>query len=128
MLSTLNVMKALADGNRLRTILALMDHDELCACQITELLQVSGATASRHLSILVNAGLLQSWKQGRWVYYRLAKDADAELLGWLRKQAKHSAEMTADQQALALIMQTTPEDICRKQRGETCCPQTPKNC
>lgn len=56
----LSIMKALSDANRLRIVSALMAFDELCACQITELLQVSGATVSRHLALLVNAEVLES--------------------------------------------------------------------
>ena len=46
---TVNLLKALSDTNRLRTVLALHRYEELCACQITELLQVTGETVSRHL-------------------------------------------------------------------------------
>ena len=50
--TTLEILKALSDKNRTRVVAALWRFDELCACQITEFLQVTGATASRHLSIL----------------------------------------------------------------------------
>ncbi len=53
----LSILKALSDKNRLRIFCALLSYEELCACQITEFLQVTGATASRHLSIMVNAGI-----------------------------------------------------------------------
>ncbi len=118
----MTVIKSLADGNRLRAVAALIDHEELCACQITELLKVSGATVSRHLSILVNAGVLQSRKEGRWVYYRLAKNSDVELLNWVRSRVSDSAQIAADRKSLAAIMRGTPEDLCRKQRGDRCCP------
>ena len=68
-------LKALADRNRLRIVAALADYEELCACQLTELLGVSGATASRHLAQLTASGLLASRKDGRWVHYCLATPA-----------------------------------------------------
>jgi len=70
---TLRITKALADGNRLRAVMALVDHDELCVCQITELLGLATATVSRHMSMLQSASLVTSRKEGRWVYYRLGK-------------------------------------------------------
>ncbi|MDZ7667848.1 MAG: metalloregulator ArsR/SmtB family transcription factor [Desulfotignum sp.] len=89
---TLLKLKALADRNRLRIFLALTRYDELCACQITELLQVTGATASRHLGILVTAGLLKSRKASRWVYFSLedrCMDMDG-ILGWLLPRVQTS--------------------------------------
>ena len=81
---TLGIIKAISDKNRMRVVAALWRFDELCACQITELLQVSGATASRHMAILNKAGLVDSRKDGRWVYYRLRKPAGLEhLFKWL---------------------------------------------
>ncbi len=72
-------LKALADGNRLRLLTAIARAGELCACELTELLQVSGATCSRHLAILVDAGLLARRREGRWMHYTSAVSGlDAE--------------------------------------------------
>jgi len=65
----LNILKGLADGNRLRVVPALMKQEELCVCQITELLRPAAATVSRHMNILQNAGLVHSRKHGRYVFY-----------------------------------------------------------
>ena len=78
--NTLEILKALSDRNRLRVVVALMHMDELCACQIVELLHVSGATASRHMSLLIHAGIVESRKDGRWVYYGLSKLVFTSLL------------------------------------------------
>src|ERR1035437_9312376 len=64
------VAKALGDENRVRMLLALQD-GELCVCQITELFGLAASTTSKHLSILYQAGLLDSRKEGRWMYYSL---------------------------------------------------------
>ena len=121
--NTLEILKALSDRNRLRIVSALMSHDELCACQITEVLQVSGATASRHLSVLQHAGLLSSRKDGRWVYYRLAPPAGMKpVLKWIESARIESGQLEDDQNALNQIIEITREDLCRKQRGEECCP------
>lgn len=124
MIQQLEILKALSDMNRLRIVSALASNEELCACQITELLQVAGATASRHLSVLQHAGLLQSRKEGRWIYYRLAPPPDTEtLFQWLHRVVESSEELMADRQALKKIMDIGREDLCRMQRGEACCPR-----
>jgi DNA-binding transcriptional ArsR family regulator len=119
----LEIIKALSDRNRLRIVAALSRHIELCACQITEVLQVTGATASRHLSVLQNAGLVTSRKDGRWVYYSLARPVGTEpVFQWLEKTFQTSEEIQADFQTLEKIIEITREDLCRKQRGDNCCP------
>ena len=79
------VTKALADPNRVRILLALR-RGELCVCQITELFGLAPSTVSKHLSILHHAGMIQSRKSERWVYYRLpdrtAPVAVREALDW----------------------------------------------
>ncbi|MFH2066864.1 MAG: metalloregulator ArsR/SmtB family transcription factor [Pseudomonadota bacterium] len=119
------ILKALADRNRLRMAAALMKFEELCACQIIELLQIRGATVSRHLSQLVHAGILENRKEGRWVYYRMNRSNEmiVPVLNWIEKELKHDAELIKDRKTLESIMACDPEEICRKQRGEACCPR-----
>jgi DNA-binding transcriptional ArsR family regulator len=83
------LLKALSDSNRLRMVLALMQNESLCACHLRDLIAVKGATASKHLSILVESGILDSRKQGRWVHYRIrSQDRSlAPLLEWVQNQA-----------------------------------------
>ena len=82
------VTRALADPNRVRIVLALRRR-ELCVCQITALFGLAPSTVSKHLSLLHHAGLIQSRKTERWVYYRLPdKTAPAtvrEALDWVKK-------------------------------------------
>ena len=119
---TLEILKALSDRNRLRVVAALMHIDELCACQVVELLQVTGATASRHLGLLIRTGIVESRKEGRWVYYRLVDSIDPRLFQWLERELKTEAGLEADRQMIETIVACEPEELCRKQRGEACCP------
>lgn len=114
------IFKALADRNRLRIMAALLQHDELCACQITELLGVAGATSSRHLAQLQNSGLIRGRKKGRWVFYSLAEKLPHDFpLTWLQEKLLSAADIVEDdQKRLAAIMTESPEIICRRQRGE----------
>jgi len=116
-------LKALSDGGRVRIIVALMEHKELCACQITELLGFTGATVSRHLSILHNADLIQSRKEGRWVYYAIADNVQhaSPILDWIKEQSSQCSQFQKDSKELNHILSCDPEDICRKQRGNSCC-------
>ena len=118
------IFKALSDKNRLRVVAALMDYDELCACQLTELLQVTGATASRHMGVLVSAGLVGSRKDGRWVNYRLLKDNPdlSPVLEWIERRLKESPDADEDRSRMKAIPALEREEICRIQRGEACCP------
>jgi ArsR family transcriptional regulator len=111
---TLNTAKALADGNRLRVIAALMKNDELCVCQITEMLRLATATVSRHMSILQNARLVRSRKKGRWVYYRLVETFPGLLRQWLVESLAESPEMRVDRQNLSTILSREPNDLCRQ--------------
>jgi len=121
----LDVTKALSDRNRLRVVAALQANPELCACQITELLQVTGATVSRHMGILLQAGLVVSRKEGRWTYYQLRTPAadTRPVLKWLQHGLQESPDIEADRQALSRILCEDKEDLCRRQRGDACCPQ-----
>lgn len=107
-----SILKALSDRNRLKIILALIRCPELCACQIIELLQVTGATASRHLDILFHSGLLDRRKAGRWVYYRLKpqKRNLEPLMNWIENEfskAKGRKKFLADfKKAAAYSLET----------------------
>lgn len=119
--SILAKAKALADGNRMRVVAALLDHDELCACQLTEMLGLAGATVSRHMSILQAARLVQNRKQGRWVFYRLSGEFPELLRAWLRESLADSPEVLADSDNLKAILACEPDELCQRQRGKEGC-------
>ena len=117
------LFKALSDRNRLRIVAALMKYEELCACQIIELMQVTGATVSRHMGVLTGSGLVASRKEGRWVYYRMRREQTAftGLVLWMEKQLINDSDIERDALTLAEILACDPEDISRKQRSDACC-------
>jgi DNA-binding transcriptional ArsR family regulator len=61
--------KAASDPTRLK-ILFLLRKKELCVCKIVSALGKKQAVISHHLSVLQNAGLLKSRKEGKWIHYR----------------------------------------------------------
>lgn len=68
MSETVRVFKALSDGTRLRILNILLER-ECCVCEVMQVLGISQPSASRHLSILHDAGLLKARKEGIWMYY-----------------------------------------------------------
>src|SRR5829696_5965826 len=66
------LFRALGDETRLR-IVALLSHGELCVCHFEKALDVSQPNVSRHLGILRAAGVVDSRRDGTWVYYKLAE-------------------------------------------------------
>jgi len=117
----LNITKALADGSRLRVIMALTDYDELCVCQITEILGHATPTVSRHMSVLQKGGLVKSRKDGRWVYYRLSETFPHRLLQWLEDAAGNTREIAKDREKLTDILSCGPDALCKKQRKRRGC-------
>lgn len=110
-------LKALADGNRLRVAFALLGHPELCVCQITSLLGIATPTVSRHMSILHGAGIVESRKDGRWVFYRLHASFPSDLGRWLRDALASSDMAMEDRETLASILSCSPRDLCKSQRA-----------
>ncbi len=66
----LNIYKALSEETRLR-VLKLLDHGELCVCDIVAALDMIQPKVSFHLAILKEAGLIKDRKQGKWVHYKI---------------------------------------------------------
>mgnify|MGYP000533245100 CR=1 FL=1 len=75
------LFKALADETRLR-ILKLLEVREMCVCEVMVALSLTQPTASHHLGILENAGLVKDRKEGKWVFYSIV---DRKVMENLRK-------------------------------------------
>jgi DNA-binding transcriptional ArsR family regulator len=114
----MHLSKALADANRVRLLLILRQ-GELCACQLTELFGLAPSTMSKHLSILYQAGLVNTRKNGRWVYYsRPGKEAPPPIraaLEWIDLSVAASEQAAADARRLKEVLKINPTDLCRKQ-------------
>lgn len=61
---------ALSEPLRIR-LLELLRDQELCVCELCEILEVSQSKLSFHLKTLKQAGLVRSRQEGRWIYYSL---------------------------------------------------------
>ncbi len=112
-------LKALSDENRLRALVALRSR-ELCQCQVVELLELAPSTVSKHLSILKQAGLIESRKVGRWIYFRSAETEPGTFENQLAELVATSAKKTelikTDRKRIKEILCIDPECLCESQR------------
>jgi ArsR family transcriptional regulator len=78
--------KVLADPVRLRllSMIASASTGEACVCDLVEPLGRSQPTISHHLSVLVDAGLVEREKRGRWAWYKAVPGRLAVLRDALR--------------------------------------------
>lgn len=66
--------KSLSDPTRLDILKIILARQNVCVCEITEILQLSQPKISRHLALLRNLSILLDERKGQWVYYRLNPD------------------------------------------------------
>ena len=110
MFDTLTIIKAMSDENRVRILMALRGK-ELCVCTLTELLDLAPSTTSKHLSILKQARLIESVKDGKFVYYRLTTHDSPNYhlagpaLAWLTARLEETAQVKTDQALLQAIIE-----------------------
>ena len=77
-----NTLKALADPIR-REILNLLKNGPLSAGEIVDHFSVTGASISRHLSVLKEAYLIRDRREGKFIYYELNASVLEEIMLWI---------------------------------------------
>ena len=95
-------LKAAGEGTRLR-ILALIAEGDLTVSDLTEILRQSQPRISRHLKLLVDAGLVERFREGSWAFFRLGEHGGSaalarELIGRLDPS---DAALARDRERLA---------------------------
>jgi len=86
------IFKVLADHTRLKVAYALCDEDELCVCDVANIIGSTMATASHHLRLLRNMGIATYRKEGKLVFYSLE---DEQLKQMIRLAIEHQKEVVA---------------------------------
>jgi DNA-binding transcriptional ArsR family regulator len=81
------LFKALNDPTR-REILEMLKNTDLTAGEIAEKFNISKPSISHHLDLLRQAGMVESVKEGQFVYYSLSTTVMDELLKWLLRFKK----------------------------------------
>lgn len=119
----IDITKALSDETRVRILLCLR-RKPMCVCQIVELCGLAPSTTSKHMSILKQAGLVESRKDGRWVYYSLPGDDAPQLvqetIAWARHSLQRDKTIMQDAKTLRAILNEDPEQIARRQAARCC--------
>ncbi len=115
----MSIVRALADENRVRALLALRE-GELCVCQIIELLNLAPSTVSKHMSILKQARLVEAAKRGRWVYYRLPHEDETtrlvtDAVSLVLGAVSSDPAILRDDDRLRMVLQEQPHELCKLQ-------------
>jgi ArsR family transcriptional regulator, arsenate/arsenite/antimonite-responsive transcriptional repressor len=66
-----DLFAALAHETRLRCVILLMRHTELCVCELTQAIGAAQPHVSRHLAQLRELGLVTDRREGLWIFYRV---------------------------------------------------------
>ena len=77
-----NTLRALSDPIR-REILNLLKGGRLSAGEIVDHFEVTGASISRHLSVLKDADLIRDNREGKYIYYELNASVLEEIMLWI---------------------------------------------
>ena len=67
------VLKAVADKNRLR-IIKMLEKKKMCVCELSAVLEITQPSVSKHLKILNNAGIIKDERNSQWVDYSLCTE------------------------------------------------------
>lgn len=95
-MSLQTTLKALSDPIR-RDILNLLKDGSLSAGDIGSHFSVTGASISRHLSVLKDADLIRDRREGKYIYYELNASVLEEVMLWLATLKGENGHETADE-------------------------------
>lgn len=103
-------LRAAAEETRLR-ILALCGETELSVSELTQILGQSQPRVSRHLKLLVEAGLLERLREGAWAFYRVSERGEAAALAHqlLRLVPRDDATVALDRTRLDAVRASRAE-------------------
>lgn len=79
-LAVSQIFKALSDDTRVKIAFSLYEEEELCVCDVANIVGCTTATASHHLRLLRNMGLARYRKEGKLVFYSLDDDHVRQLI------------------------------------------------
>lgn len=67
------IFKAFCDENRIK-ILQLLSDGEKCACRLLEAMNITQPTLSHHMKILLESGIVNGRKEGKWIHYSISAE------------------------------------------------------
>ena len=114
------VCKALSDETRFRIAWALAEED-LCVCELSDALEVSQSTLSNHLSKMRDLGIVDTRKDGSWVYYMLSdglRDPVTAMFDAFASDLEMDETLQNDQQRLAARLEMRVDGRCIRSYGQ----------
>ncbi|HOK05120.1 MAG TPA: metalloregulator ArsR/SmtB family transcription factor [Victivallales bacterium] len=111
--------RALSDPNRVKTLMAILRYRELCVCQIIEFLKLAPSTVSKHMFILRTAGLVESRKDGQWIYYKIPCHIKSEAkaaINWLESSLSKDSSLKRKISKLESNIKMKMEKKCKQRR------------
>lgn len=101
-----DTMKAAAESSRLR-ILLLLSRGDLTVSDLTEIMNQSQPRVSRHLKLLLEAGLIERYQEGSWAYFRLSdlEGARQFVIGLVGRVDTGDPQIERDLERLAAVKQ-----------------------
>lgn len=88
---------ALSDRFRRRILALLLQEDEVCVCELVEVLRLPQPKVSRHLGVLRGAGIVTVRRSGTWIFYRLSAHTPV----WIYKIVESMADGETDDPVFA---------------------------
>ncbi len=92
---------------------------EFCVCQIVELLGLAPSTVSKHMAILKQARLVNSRKEGRWMFYRRGEEDASieakEMTALVSRLLADDHQERDDAKRMRQILKMDRDELCRKQ-------------
>ena len=113
MITPIKLFSLLADETRLRCLVLLQKEQELCVCEISQIIESSQPKISRHLALLRNSGLISDERRGQWVYYSLHRSLPEwaqKMMESILESLKKEEPYSSDVKRVRLLKQ---EKICR---------------
>jgi len=106
--------KALADPTRVR-VLAALRGGELCVCELSDALGITQSTLSTHLQVIREAGLVQTRREGKWVYYALKPEAKRllkDVFGFFATELADAPQLRRDEARLKKRLAEREDGAC----------------
>ncbi|MCL4377896.1 MAG: metalloregulator ArsR/SmtB family transcription factor [Actinobacteria bacterium] len=100
------ILKALSDENRVRILSLLNKRQNICVCEIREVIGLSQPTISSHLKVLENAGLVENLKDGKWINYKLNSNLGvkkSQILNQILSAINNSNQIVSDNKKLQKV-------------------------
>jgi ArsR family transcriptional regulator len=113
-INLIEILKSLSHQNRIR-IINLLKQQQLCVCELENIMGVNQSNASRHLRKLKQVNLIKGNKKAQWIYYSLNKD--------LFNQHNFLQSILEDELDLLAICQDDNHRLKKYQTSEISCKE-----